>query len=141
MVNVKLEDARGALLHAADVPNGDGEPPDVVAWGGRVFRFARTDGLWDQKKHVYREASLLDLGGEEAAPVVEAVEEDTTRISATLSEAQAALLKRVRQRGSYANNKAALLAGLDALDHQVALSNEALISMIAKRLRGTGASR
>lgn len=138
-MNVKLEDARGALLHAADVPAGEAEPPEAILWRGRVFRFARTDGLWDQKKHVYREASLLDLGGEaEPAP---AEPEEEARINVNLSPAQADLLKRVRQRGQFPTNKAALLAGLDALDHQGALSNEALISMIAKRLRGTGVRR
>lgn len=143
-MNVKLEDARGALLHAADLPaRGEGEPPEVISWCGRMFRFARTDGLWDQKKHVYREASFLDLGGEaepetEAAPVEE---EDTAHISASLTAAQSDLLKRVRQLGQFPNNKAALMAGLDALEHQSALSNEALISMIAKRLRGAGARR
>src|SRR5689334_23844640 len=60
-VQIKLETQRGEAVHTADTAF-DNDPPDVVFWNGRTFRLLRTDGVWDHKKHVYREASVHDLG-------------------------------------------------------------------------------
>lgn len=53
---VKLEGLQGAALHTLEVEMA-ATPPDVLLLGRRVFRFVRTDGVWDKKSHVYREAT------------------------------------------------------------------------------------
>jgi len=139
-VIIRLEMPHGALIHQADIVS-DREPPDVVIWDRRTFRFVRTDGLWDQKRHVYREASVCDLnvGCEiDAAPVAAFGVNDNAkggqRVRLTLTPAQAETLRRVRDRAGYASNKSTLLAGLAALDGVNAMSNEALVTLLAKRL-------
>ncbi len=54
---VKLESLQGAALHMLEVEMA-ATPPDVLLLGRRVFRFVRTDGVWDKKSHVYREATI-----------------------------------------------------------------------------------
>jgi hypothetical protein len=56
-VLVKLEGLQGAALHTLEVEMA-ATPPDVLLLGRRVFRFVRTDGVWDKKSHVYREATM-----------------------------------------------------------------------------------
>jgi hypothetical protein len=146
-VDIKLESLRGEVVHTA--PSAfDADPPDIVVWCGRIFRFLRTDGIFDQKKHVYREGSVHDLGGmvqDGAASGVETAPangaslngkkpKDERQVSAVLTAAQAALLKRVKARGAYASPKAAIIAGLEALDEKHTLSNDALLKLIAERL-------
>lgn len=53
---VKFEGLQGAALHTLEVEMA-ATPPDVLLLGRRVFRFVRTDGVWDKKSHVYREAT------------------------------------------------------------------------------------
>jgi hypothetical protein len=159
-VNIKLETQRGALIRNVELAI-DGEPPDVMIWGIRAFRYTRTDGVWDQKKHVYREATLCSLNeaGDAAAgadlvdqsleELARASAEDSARaeldsarkITLTLTGKQADLLQRVRASGAFPNNKAALIAGLDAIDRAGPLSNDALLALLAKRLRGVGQVR
>lgn len=57
---VKLEGLQGAALHTLEVEMA-ATPPDVLILGRRVFRFVRTDGVWDKKSHVYREATTLKV--------------------------------------------------------------------------------
>jgi hypothetical protein len=140
-VNIKLETPRGEAVHAAQVAFA-ADPPEIMLWNGRVFRLLRTDGVWDRKKHVYREAEVHDLGSapapaEPAASVNGKKAKTDRRLSAVLTPAQAALLKRVRARGAYASPKAALLAGLEALDKKHSLSNDALLKLLAERLGET----
>ena len=147
-VNIKLETQRGEMVHAANAVF-EADPPDVMLWNGQVFRFLRTDGVWDQKKHVYRQSSVHDLGGlVDAAPEPDAASpaqasltgkrfRSDRQISATLTAAQAALLKRVRARGAHASTKAALIAGLEALEKKHAMSNDALIALLSERLGET----
>ncbi len=151
-MQVKLETQRGETVHTADTAF-DAEAPDVVVWDGRVFRFMRTDGIWDQKKHIYREASVHDLGpaqngaqndaqndaenraAEEAeAPAPKGKKKDDRQISAVLTTSQAALLKRVKSQGAFASPKQAIIAGLEALDEKHAMSNDALLKLLAERL-------
>lgn len=152
-MNIKLESSRGEAVHTAQGAF-DADPPDIVRWNGRTFRFIRTDGIFDQKKHVYREASVHDLpdtpqdGAESAAlngletsgadaPPNGKKPKDDRQVSATLTAAQAALLKRVKSRGAYASPKAAIIAGLEALEEKHALSNDALLKLLAERLDDT----
>ena len=150
-MNIKLESQRGETVHTADAAF-EADPPEIMLWNAQVFRFLRTDGVWDHKKHVYREASVHDLGcdmGAAAAPELDAApaEEATLtgkkkndrQISATLTAAQAALLKRVRARGAHASTKATLIAGLEALEKQHTVSNDALLKLLAERLEETRA--
>ncbi len=154
-MQIKLETQRGEAVHTAETAF-DNDPPDVVLWAGRTFRFMRTDGIFDQKKHVYREASVHDLGdapiqtetvngadhsgvnGNGAAATDEASskgkKKDDRQISAVLTTAQAALLKRVKTQGAYSSPKQAILAGLEALDEKHAMSNDALLKLLAERL-------
>jgi hypothetical protein len=153
-VNIKLEEQRGGAVHTFDVAT-ETTPPDVVFWDNRVFRYLRTDGVWDQKKHVYREAtahSLTDAGDKFVTPngvphiTVPHLEapregaddevEDIRKLNVSLTAKQAALLQQVRDAGGYASNKAAIIAGLEELEKASALSNEALLTLLAKRLRG-----
>ncbi len=140
-MNLKLEGRRGGLVHTLEAAIEEGEPPETIIWNRRVFRFARTDGVWDQKKHVYREATVFDAGESATEESAESAcadahePEDTRSVSLNLSPPQAALLQRVRDRGGYANNKAALLAGLKLLDSAGVMNNEALLALLAKRLR------
>jgi hypothetical protein len=148
-VNIKLESPRGEAIHAAEAAF-EADPPDVMVWNGRIFRFVRTDGIWDQKKHIYREASVHDLGsspqdGAQAAAPTPAPEptlngkkaKSDHQISANLTAAQADLLKRVKARGAFTSPKAALIAGLEALDEKHTLSNDALLKLLAERLDDT----
>lgn len=148
-MNIKLESQRGEAIHAAEGAF-EADPPDVVVWNGRIFRFVRTDGIWDQKKHIYREASVHDLGsapqnGADAAVPTPAPEpslngkktKSDRQVSANLTAAQADLLKRVKARGAFASPKAALIAGLEALDEKHTLSNDALLKLLAERLGDT----
>lgn len=57
---VKLEGLQGAALHTLEVEMA-ATPPDVLLLGRRVFRFVRTDGVWDKKSHVYREATTQKI--------------------------------------------------------------------------------
>ena len=152
-MNIKLETQRGEAVHAAEAAF-EADPPDVVVWNGRIFRFVRTDGIWDQKKHIYREASVHDLGGSPQDGAVNGVDTEAAppapgpvlngkkakpdrQISAVLTTAQAALLKRVKTRGAFTSPKAALIAGLEALDEKHTLSNDALLKLLAERLDDT----
>ena len=150
-MNIKLESPRGEAIHAAEAAF-EADPPEVIRWNGRIFRFVRTDGIWDQKKHIYREASLHDLPG---APVEDSAQASAPaaspeplngsgkkpkpdrQVSAVLTVAQAELLKRVKSRGAYASPKAALIAGLEALDEKHDMSNDALLKLLAERLGDT----
>ena len=145
-MNIKLESQRGEAIHAAEGAF-EADPPDVVVWNGRIFRFVRTDGIWDQKKHIYREASVHDLGsapqnGADAAAQTPAPQpasngkkpKSDRQVSANLTAAQADLLKRVKARGAFTSPKAALIAGLEALDEKHTLSNDALLKLLAERL-------
>lgn len=58
---VKLEGFQGQALDTLEIEM-PASPPEVLLLGQRVFRFARTDGVWDRKSHVYREASPLKAG-------------------------------------------------------------------------------
>jgi hypothetical protein len=152
-VNIKLESPRGEAIHAADAAF-EADPPDVVVWNGRIFRFVRTDGIFDQKKHVYREASVHDLGASPQDGAMNGVDTEAVasapepplngkkskpdrQVSAALTAAQAELLKRVKARGAFASPKAALIAGLEALDEKHTLSNDALLKLLAERLTDT----
>jgi hypothetical protein len=148
-VNIKLESQRGEAVHAAQGAL-EANPPDVMVWNGRIFRFVRTDGIWDQKKHIYREASVHDLGtapqdgADAAAPPPEPEPalngkklKSDRQVSANLTAAQADLLKRVKARGAFTSPKAALIAGLEALDEKHTLSNDALLKLLAERLTDT----
>ena len=148
-MQIKLETQRGEAVHTAETAF-EADPPDVVVWNGRIFRFVRTDGIWDQKKHIYREASVHDLGsapqnGADAAAPMPAPEpalngkktKSDRQISANLTAAQADLLKRVKARGAFTSPKAALIAGLEALDEKHTLSNDALLKLLAERLDDT----
>ncbi|MFT3726239.1 MAG: hypothetical protein QM759_00225 [Terricaulis sp.] len=144
-MEVKLEGLRGEPVFTTDASVAD-NPPEVMLWNGRVFRHLRTDGVWDKKKHVYREAAVHDLGvapdaaldetdeANAAAPVQDKKPRADRQLNAVLNAAQAALLKRVRARGAFTSNKAAVLAGLDALDEKLTLSNDALLKLLAERL-------
>ena len=143
-MQIKLETQRGEAVHAAETAF-DNDPPDVVLWAGRTFRFVRTDGIFDQKKHVYREANVHDLGGAsqaEASPAAPAAEtalnakkpKSDRQLSAALTREQAELLKRVKARGAFTSPKAAIIAGLEALDEKHAMSNDALLKLLAERL-------
>ena len=152
-MQIKLETQRGEAVHTAETAF-DNDPPDVVLWNGRTFRLLRTDGVWDHKKHVYREASVHDLGGApqnsaegEAVNGVDAAAApaDETKLngkkpksdrqlSAALTREQAELLKRVKTRGAFGSPKAAVIAGLEALDEKHAMSNDALLKLLAERL-------
>lgn len=57
---VRLEDSRGALAHVGPIPDAK-TPPDVITLKGATYRYVRTDGLWDRKVHVYKEASVKRL--------------------------------------------------------------------------------
>ncbi|MES1197415.1 MAG: hypothetical protein ABUL55_02210 [Pseudomonadota bacterium] len=138
---IRLEMPHGALIHQAEIVS-DREPPDVVFWDRRAFRFVRTDGLWDQKRHIYREASVCDLSaGAEmidapaAAPNANENTKGGQRVRLNLTQQQSETLRRVRLRGGYASNKATVLAGLAALEGVNAVSNEALLTLLAKRLQ------
>jgi hypothetical protein len=148
-VNIKLESTRGEAVHTAQGAF-EADPPDVMVWNGRIFRFVRTDGIWDQKKHIYREASVHDLGSvpqDGADPAAPAPAPEPTlngkkpksdrQVSANLTAAQAELLKRVKARGAFTSPKAALIAGLEALDEKHAMSNDALLKLLAERLTDT----
>jgi hypothetical protein len=153
-LNIKLETDRGAHLHAAEIPR-EGDPPDVLFWDKRVFRYVRTDGVWDQKKHVYREVQAFSLNAAEssiqaiAALEVEqertalaarkAEEQNGRKITLNLTKPQADLLTALRERHGHASNKATVVAALDALEKASALNNDALLALLAKRLRGVGA--
>ena len=143
-MQIKLETQRGEAVHTAETAF-EADPPDVVVWNGRTFRLLRTDGVWDHKKHVYREASVHDLGGAsqaEAAPAAPAAEtalnakkpKTDRQLSAALTREQAELLKRVKARGAFTSPKAAIIAGLEALDEKHAMSNDALLKLLAERL-------
>ena len=143
-MQIKLETQRGEAVHTAETAF-EADPPDVVVWNGRTFRLLRTDGVWDHKKHVYREASVHDLGGAsqaEAAPAAAAAEtalnakkpKTDRQLSAALTREQAELLKRVKARGAFTSPKAAIIAGLEALDEKHAMSNDALLKLLAERL-------
>ena len=143
-MQIKLETQRGEAVHTAETAF-EADPPDVVVWNGRTFRLLRTDGVWDHKKHVYREASVHDLGGApqaEAAPAAPAAEtalngkkpKTDRQLSAVLTREQAELLKRVKARGAFTSPKAAIIAGLEALDEKHAMSNDALLKLLAERL-------
>lgn len=152
-MQIKLETQRGEAVHAAETAF-DNDPPDVVLWAGRTFRFVRTDGIFDQKKHVYREASVHDIGGAPqngadheavngadaaAAPADEPKSngkktKSDRQLSAALTREQAELLKRVKTRGAFGSPKAAVIAGLEALDEKHAMSNDALLKLLAERL-------
>ncbi|MBS0384134.1 MAG: hypothetical protein JSS00_02150 [Proteobacteria bacterium] len=147
-MQIKLETQRGEAVHTAET-TFDADPPEVVLWGGRIFRLLRTDGIWDQKKHIYREASVHDLGGplqneapngaDAPAPAAEAAAKGKKpkpdrQINAVLTPVQAELLKRVKARGAYASPKQAIIAGLEALDEKHALSNDALLKLLKERL-------
>lgn len=152
-MNIKLEAQRGGGVQTFDV-SSESDPPDVIFWDNRVFRYQRTDGVWDQKKHVYKEASAACLSedgsklqpaaiGELAAPAAPQppapdadFDEELRKVSLSLTAPQADMLKRMRERGGFPSNKAALLAGLEALERGGALSNDALLAMLSKRLRG-----
>jgi hypothetical protein len=150
-LNIKLETDRGAHVHAAEIAH-EGDPPDVIFWDKRVFRYVRTDGVWDQKKHVYREAVPLSLTArqnarramaaletqmaQQAAAKDAAAAREGRTITLNLTKPQAEQLMRARERGGYASNKAALVAGLEALDKADALTNDALLAVLARRLRG-----
>jgi choline dehydrogenase-like flavoprotein len=152
-LNIKLETDRGVHIHAAEIPR-EGEPPDVLFWDGRVFRYVRTDGVWDQKKHVYREATSSSLNAsqnaEQAIAALEAAQERTAlaahsaeeqdgrKVSLNLTKPQAALLGALRERHGHASNKATIIAALEAFDKASALNNDALLALLAKRLRGIG---
>jgi hypothetical protein len=148
-VQIKLETQRGEAVHTAETAF-EADPPDVVVWNGRTFRLLRTDGVWDHKKHVYREATVHDLGGAPqaeapggaAAPAGEtslsAKKPKTDRqLNAVLTREQAELLKRVKARGAFTSPKAAIIAGLEALDEKHAMSNDALLKLLAERLDTT----
>lgn len=151
-MDIKLESLRGEAVHTAPT-SFDADPPDVICWGGRIYRFVRTDGIFDQKKHVYREATVHDLPGgpieDGPAPAPEPAvngpingsgngngkkPKEERQLSAVLTAAQAALLKRVKARGAFASPKAAIIAGLQALDEQHDMSNDALLKLLAERL-------
>ena len=146
-MNVKLESPRGEAFHVAQAAF-DADPPDVIRWAERTFRYVRTDGIFDQKKHVYREASVHDLPAEERpSSQVGAGQEgmvnraesgakakDERQVSLTLTGAQAALLRRVRTSGAHASPKAAIIAGLEALEGKHTVSNGALLKLLAERL-------
>ena len=144
-MQIKLETQRGEAVHTAETAF-EADPPDVVVWNGRTFRLLRTDGVWDHKKHVYREASVHDLGGApqaEAAPAAAPAPETALnaqkpktdrQLSAVLTREQAELLKRVKARGAFTSPKAAIIAGLEALDEKHAMSNDALLKLLAERL-------
>lgn len=55
---VKLEGLSGGTLHTVEIAMG-AAPPDVLLVGRKIFRYLRTDGVWDRKAHVYREAIAL----------------------------------------------------------------------------------
>ncbi len=57
-VLVKLENLSGAAMHTLEVAMGPA-PPDVLLLGRKIYRYLRTDGVWDRKAHVYREATTL----------------------------------------------------------------------------------
>jgi hypothetical protein len=150
-LNIKLETDRGVHVHAGEIPR-EGEPPDVLFWDKRVFRYARTDGVWDQKKHVYRESTSFSLDAsqsaeqaiatleteqESAAVAARAAEEqDGRKIALNLTKAQAGLLTTLRERHGHASNKATIVAALEAFEKASALNNDALLALLAKRLRG-----
>lgn len=157
-VNIKLEALRGGGVQTFEVA-AESEPPDVIFWDNRVFRYQRTDGVWDQKKHVYRESTARSLskdgsklhqasvGKYSAPPRAEPPPPDTTEIDAearklslSLTAGQLEQLKRVRERGGYPSSKAALVAGLELLERGGAISNDALLNMLSKRLRGLEAA-
>lgn len=145
-MHIKLETQRGEAIHTAETAL-EADPPDVVVWNGRTFRLLRTDGVWDHKKHVYREATVHDLGGPpqaETSPPAQAPVAETPanakkpktdrQLSAVLTREQAELLKRVKARGAFTSPKAAIIAGLEALDEKHAMSNDALLKLLAERL-------
>lgn len=157
-MNIKLEALRGGGVQTFEVA-ADGDPPDVIFWDNRAYRYQRTDGVWDQKKHVYRESSacrLTEDGGKfEAAGVGEYAavsapepalvdeadfDKELRKLSLSLTAGQLEQLKRLRERGGHASNKAVLMAGLDLLERGGAISNDALITMLSKRLRGLEAA-
>ncbi len=152
-MNLKLENQRQVIVHTVDVEADPDAPPDAVVWESRVYRYVRTDGLFDQKKHVYREATIVvvadpavasggadetvtELAQAQLHAEARARAEGARKLEVTLSARQTALLQRVRAQGGYPNFKATLIAGLDALDKGVTLNNEALLGLLAKRLRG-----
>lgn len=155
-LNIKLETDRGVHVHTADIERG-GDPPDVIFWDSRVFRYVRTDGVWDQKKHVYREAESFSINAEQRAEqAIAALEADQERAAVTarcseeldgrkfslnLTKPQAQLLAALRERHGHASNKATLVAALEALDKASALNNDALLALLAKRLRGVAPSQ
>ena len=142
-MQIKLETQRGEAVHTAETAF-EADPPDVVVWNGRTFRLLRTDGVWDHKKHVYREANVHDLGGASQAEASPAPTAETAlsakktktdrQVSAVLTREQAELLKRVKARGAFTSPKAAIIAGLEALDEKHAMSNDALLKLLAERL-------
>jgi hypothetical protein len=150
-LNIKLETERGVHVHAVEISR-EGEPPDVLFWNKRAFRYTRTDGVWDQKKHVYREATTFSVdaaqSADEAIAALEADQEHAVisarrseelegrKVALNLTKAQAELLTAVRERHGHASNKATIVAALDAFDKASALNNDALLALLAKRLRG-----
>ncbi len=147
-MQIKLETQRGEAVHTAETAF-EADPPDVVVWNGRTFRLLRTDGVWDHKKHVYREATVHDLGGapQAEAPGAAAPAGETAlsakkpksdrQLNAVLTREQAELLRRVKARGAFTSPKAAVIAGLEALDEKHAMSNDALLKLLAERLDTT----
>jgi hypothetical protein len=65
--------------------------------------------------------------------------EGARQFTLTLTAKQAEKLQRVREQGGYPNFKAALLAGLEAIEKGGVLNNDALLALLAKRLRGARA--
>ncbi len=155
-MNIKLETDRGVHVHAADIPR-EGDPPDVLFWETRVFRYVRTDGVWDQKKHVYRETAPFSLNAlQSAEAAIEALAADQERAAVTahrndeqegrkitlnLTKQQAALLMTLRERHGHGSNKATIVAALEAFEKASALNNDALLALLARRLRGVGPSQ
>ncbi len=57
---VRLEDTRGVPAHLGAIADAKA-PPDVITLKGVTYRYVRTDGLWDRKVHVYKQASVKRL--------------------------------------------------------------------------------
>lgn len=156
-MNLKLENQRQVIVHTVDVEVEADPPPDAVIWETRLYRYVRTDGVWDQKKHVYREATVLTLADQNGTAAPETDEaileiartkaeaeareraEGARQFTLTLTAKQSEKLRRVREQGGYPNFKAVLLAGLEAIEKGAVLNNDALLALLAKRLRGARA--
>jgi hypothetical protein len=59
-VLVRLEDTRGVAAHLGAIAYAKAAP-DVITLKGVTYRYIRTDGLWDRKVRVYKEASVKRL--------------------------------------------------------------------------------